>query len=290
MELVVSNLSKQFKNKLAVSNLTMAFQEGVYGLLGANGVGKTTLIQMLCGILSPTAGEIKFNGKNIIDLGEDYRDILGYVPQDFGYFPEFTAQKFMLYIAAVKGLQPRYARKLTHKLLGEVNLLENKDKKIKTYSGGMKRRLGIAQALLNNPKVLILDEPTAGLDPKERAYFRGMISDLSKDKIVIFSTHIVSDVEYIADEIIFMNSGMIELRGSVGELTKTLRGRVWEGYILEKDAAEYGGKYNLVNSHYANEKIYIRFISDNIPSPVFKSVEPTLEDVYINIFSSREIS
>lgn len=288
MKLVVSNLSKQFKNKLAVNNLTMELKEGVYGLLGANGVGKTTLIQMLCGILSPTMGEIEFNGKNIIDLGEEYRNVLGYVPQDFGYFPEFTAQKFMLYIAAVKGLQPLYAKKITRKLLEKVNLLENADKKIKTYSGGMKKRLGIAQALLNNPKMLILDEPTAGLDPKERAYFRGMISDLSKDRIVILSTHIVSDVEYIADEIIFMNKGMIESRGNVEELTKTLNGKVWEGYVAEKDVREYGRKYSLVNSHFSNGKFYIRLISDKVPAKDFKGVLPTLEDVYINIFSSEE--
>lgn len=288
MKLAVSNLSKQFKNKLAVNNLTMELQEGVYGLLGANGVGKTTLIQMLCGILLPTMGEIKFNGENIVDLGEAYRDVLGYVPQDFGYFPEFTARKFMLYIAAVKGLQPLYAKKITHKLLDKVNLLEDADKKIKTYSGGMKKRLGIAQALLNDPKVLILDEPTAGLDPKERAYFRGMISDLSKDRVVILSTHIVSDVEYIADEIIFMNKGVVELRGSVEELTQTLSGKVWEGYTLETDASQYSKKYSVVNSHFSNGKIHIRLISDKKPTTDFKEVKATLEDVYINIFSYGE--
>ncbi|SHJ89146.1 ABC transporter ATP-binding protein [Hespellia stercorisuis] len=288
MKLTVSNLSKQFKNKSAVDGLSIELKEGVYGLLGANGVGKTTFIQMLCGILSPTEGEIRFNEKNIMDLGEAYRDILGYVPQDFGYFPEFTAEKFMLYIAAVKGLPAHYAKESVQKLLGKVNLQKASDKKIKTFSGGMKKRLGIAQALLNDPKVLILDEPTAGLDPKERAYFRGMISDLSKDRIVILSTHIVSDVEYIADEIIFMKDGKIESRGSVRALIQTLTGKVWEGNVAEKDVGKYSEKYSVVNSHFSDKRTYIRLIADKKPSIDFKEAEPTLEDVYINIFRTKE--
>ena len=207
MELQLKNLSKLYSKKIAVENITVNFVPGVYGLLGVNGSGKTTLMRMICGILNPTSGNVLLDGRKIQDLGEKYYDKLGYMPQDFGFYPDFTAREFMMYIAAVKGLSKDKAKSRTDMLLHMVNLQEVSDKKIKSFSGGMKQRLGIAQAELNEPYILILDEPTAGLDPKERVRFRNIISDLSKEKIVILSTHIVSDVASIADTILMMKQG-----------------------------------------------------------------------------------
>lgn len=211
MELVIDRVSKQYKNRIAVDRMTVTLHQGVYGLLGANGAGKTTLMRMICGILKPTSGTIMFNG---IDVSEEaYRSILGYLPQDFGYYPEFTAMDFLLYLAALKGIPKVQAKRKAKELLELVSLQEVSHKKIKTYSGGMKQRLGIAQALLNAPKLLILDEPTAGLDPKERVRFRKLIESLGKDSIVLLSTHIVSDIEHIADQVLMMKDGQLIYQG-----------------------------------------------------------------------------
>lgn len=207
MELVIDRLSKQYRNKIAVDRVSMKLQKGVYGLLGANGAGKTTLMRMVCGILRPTGGTISFDG---IDAEEEaYRAMLGYLPQDFGYYPEFTGRDFLLYMAALKGLSKAEAKCRTAELLELVSLQDAAQKKMRTYSGGMKQRLGIAQALLNRPKLLVLDEPTAGLDPKERVRFRNLIEELGKESVVLFSTHIVSDVEQIADKILMMKDGQM---------------------------------------------------------------------------------
>ncbi len=211
MKLVIDRVSKQYQNRIAVDRVSATLQKGVYGLLGANGAGKTTLMRMLCGILKPTGGTITFDG---IDVSEEaYRAVLGYLPQDFGYYPEFSALDFLLYLAALKGIPKAQAKRRSRELLALVSLQEAEKKKIKTFSGGMKQRLGIAQALLNDPKLLILDEPTAGLDPKERVRFRNFIQTLGKDSIVLLSTHIVSDIEHIADEILMMKAGQLIYRG-----------------------------------------------------------------------------
>ncbi len=211
MKLVIDRVSKQYQNRIAVDRVSATLQKGVYGLLGANGAGKTTLMRMLCGILKPTGGTITFDG---IDVSEEaYRAVLGYLPQDFGYYPEFSALDFLLYLAALKGIPKAQAKRRARELLALVSLQEAEKKKIKTFSGGMKQRLGIAQALLNDPKLLILDEPTAGLDPKERVRFRNFIQTLGKDSIVLLSTHIVSDIEHIADEILMMKAGQLIYRG-----------------------------------------------------------------------------
>ena len=211
MELSIDRLTKQYQNKIAVDRISLRLNTGIYGLLGANGAGKTTLMRMVCGILKPTSGTITFDG---IDVSEErYRSMLGYLPQDFGYYPEFTGEDFLLYMAALKGMRKPQARRKTVELLKLVSLHDVAKKKIKTYSGGMKQRLGIAQALLNQPKLLVLDEPTAGLDPKERVRFRDLIKDLGKDSIVLLSTHIVSDIEHIADDILMMRSGQLIYQG-----------------------------------------------------------------------------
>ena len=215
MELVLDRVSKQYGNKIAVDRISTVFRAGVIGLLGANGAGKTTLMRMICGILRPTDGTICFKDGGTLDASEElYRDALGYLPQDFGYYPDFTGKDFLMYLAALKGLDKRTAKRKCAELLRIVSLESAAGKKIKTYSGGMKQRLGIAQAVLNDPKILVLDEPTAGLDPKERVRFRNLIAELGKDSIVILSTHIVSDVEHIADRILMMKDGQFIYDGT----------------------------------------------------------------------------
>ena len=211
MNLTVDRVTKQYKNKIAVDRLSFNLSEGVTGLLGANGAGKTTLMRMIAGILTPTGGEISADG--IAVNTEEYRALLGYLPQDFGYYPEFTARDFLLYIASLKGIEKKTAKRKAEELLGLVGLSDVAGKKIKTFSGGMKQRVGIAQALVNDPAILILDEPTAGLDPKERVRFRNLIAEIGKHSIVLFSTHIVSDIEHIADKVLMMRDGQLIYNG-----------------------------------------------------------------------------
>lgn len=227
MELKADRLTKQYKNKIAVDRITFTFGQGVYGLLGANGAGKTTFMRMLCGILQPTGGNVAFDGIDV--SSEEYRSVLGYLPQDFGYYPNFTGMDFLLYMAALKGFGKKYAVKKSKELLELVSLTETANKKIKTYSGGMKQRIGIAQALLNDPKILILDEPTAGLDPKERVRFRNLIAEIGKDSIVILSTHIVSDIEHIADNVLIMKDGQMIFHGEREQIKEDL-----EEFYLKK--------------------------------------------------------
>ena len=205
MELIVRQLSKHYKDKVAVNEICLRLEKGINGLLGANGAGKTTLMRMLCGTLTPTSGSISLDGLDV--SSEDYRAMLGYLPQDFGYYPNFSGMDFLLYLAALKGLSKSHAKRKATELLELVGLESVGKKKIKTYSGGMKQRLGIAQALLNDPWLLVVDEPTAGLDPQERVRFRNLITELGKDTIVLLSTHIVSDVETIADHMLMMSNG-----------------------------------------------------------------------------------
>ena len=220
MELKIENLTKQYAGKTAVDNLSCTFTPGIVGLLGANGAGKSTLMRMVCGVMKPTSGTIALGEYPVTD--KEYRNLIGYLPQDFGYYPEFTGMEFMLYVAALKGLDKNTARTRSLQLLEQVNLEKDAQKKIKAYSGGMKRRLGIAQTLLNRPKLIVLDEPTAGLDPKERVRFRHIFEQLGKDSIVLLSTHIVSDLEKCADRIMVMKDGQKVFDGTEEEAGKDL--------------------------------------------------------------------
>lgn len=266
MELKTIGLTKKFGSKTAVNDLNITLSNGVYGLLGANGAGKTTFMRLLCNIQNPTSGKVLLNGKNIVGLGEQYRNLLGYLPQNFGYYPDFTALDFLLYVAALKGLNERTARKKSKDLLEAVALSAESNHKIKTFSGGMKQRLGIAQAMLNDPRILILDEPTAGLDPKERVRFRNLISAFSKDRIVILSTHIVSDVEFIAEEIVMMKSGQIVHFGKPQEITSEINGQVWECLVPTAYAEKYAATYNTSNLRNTdNNQTILRIIADRPP-------------------------
>lgn len=287
MELQLQHLSKQYGTKRAVDNINVTLVPGVYGLLGANGAGKTTLMRMICGVLKPTSGNISLNGKTIEELGEQYYTHLGYMPQDFGFYPDFTAREFMLYMAAVKGLDKKRAKARTENLLHMVNLYDVADKKIKSYSGGMKQRLGIAQAELNNPSILILDEPTAGLDPKERVRFRNLISDFAKEKIVILSTHIVSDVSYIADTILMMKQGCFLLQEPMTTVTDGIKGKVWEVLVPERDAAEYSRRFSVVNLHHENDMVRLRIVNEHAPTTNANTVEPSLEDLFLYHFGEE---
>lgn len=284
MKLELERLSKHFKNKIAVEEVNTVLTEGIYGFLGANGAGKTTLIQMICGIINPTAGEVKLDGKNTAGMGEDYRDLLGYLPQEFGYTSGFTAKDFLLYIASIKGLEPKFAKRRTKELLQLVNLEDEAGAKIRTFSGGMKRRLGIAQALLNDPKLLILDEPTAGLDPKERVYFRNLISGMSRDKIIIISTHIVSDIEYISDRILVMKKGRFILDGPAEELVREVDGMVWECRVPQKEWPGFEQEHCIANAHNREHMVEARVVSPKRPYEGAETAEPTLEDLYLECF------
>ncbi|WP_339221358.1 ABC transporter ATP-binding protein [Paenibacillus sp. FSL H8-0332] len=288
LELTLIGVSKQFSGKLAVDKVSIKFTSGVYGLLGANGAGKTTIMRMVCGILNPTSGAIQMNGKEIIGMGEEYRNLLGYLPQDFGYYPDFSAEEFMWYVATLKGLPMRIAKARTKELLLTVALSEVSSKKIRTFSGGMRQRLGIAQAMLNEPKVLVLDEPTAGLDPKERVRFRNLIADLARDKIVLLSTHIVSDVEYIADQILVMKKGELMMRGTVGELTASMDGFVWRCSVPAKEVDQWNSRYCVSNLRHEGEQVEMRIVSSKKPADEAQLVAPTLEDFYLYHFQDEQ--
>lgn len=285
MELKISRVTKQFLEKIAVDRVSLSMKPGVYGLLGANGAGKTTLLRMICGVLTPDSGEISLDRFSVKE--EEYRNCLGYLPQKFGYYPNFTAWDFFMYMAALKGIPRNRAKVRIEELLEAVNLKGLEKKKIAAFSGGMKQRLGIAQALLNNPKLLVLDEPTAGLDPKERVKFRNMISRLGKERIVILSTHIVSDVEYIADEILLMKEGSILHKGSLPEILKPIEGKVWECKVNPSEEAQILEQYTVVNMREDVQGTFLRVVGEESPSENAVSVEATLEDLYLYYFAGE---
>ncbi|WMJ81681.1 ABC transporter ATP-binding protein [Clostridium sp. MB40-C1] len=287
MKLKIDNLTKKYSDKIAIKDFSIEMTEGVYGLLGPNGAGKTTLMRMISDVLNPTSGQILVNNVDKNDLGENYRELLGYLPQDMGYYKNFTAERFLKYVAALKDLNKKIAKERIEELLSVVGLTDYRNKKVGKFSGGMRQRLGIAQALLNNPKILILDEPTAGLDPKERIRFRNLISDISKDRIIILSTHIVGDIEYIAKQVILIKEGQL-IKSSMGDiLLKEMEGKVWKVELEEKDIAKYEDTYQVVNIMRKKDKVQLRILSTYKPGENAIDVEPNFEDMYMYYFNEK---
>lgn len=260
---------------------------GVYGLLGVNGAGKTTLMRMICTLLKPTYGQITWNDKDIFSMDGEYRKILGYLPQDFGYYPDFTVYDYLMYIASIKGVRPLVAKQRIEQLLKQLDLYKAKKKKMKKLSGGMKRRAGIAQAMINNPKLLILDEPTAGLDPNERIRFRNLISELAEERLVLLSTHIVSDVEYIANEIMLMKDGKFHSSGSLEKLISEMKEQVWSMTVPKNQVEYYMKQYKISNVKSSHSKVELRILSDHCPSESAREEDATLEDLFLHHFGER---
>ena len=287
MELQMVNLTKRFGDFTAVDDMNIRITNGVYGLLGVNGAGKTTLMRMICTLLTPTSGQILCDGKDILKMEGEYRNLLGYLPQEFGFYPEFSVKDYLLYIASLKGVRPVVAKKRVKELLEQVGLSKAANKKMKKLSGGMKRRVGIAQAILNNPKILILDEPTAGLDPTERVRFRNLISELSKERIVILSTHIVSDVEYIANEIWLMKNGRLVQQGSLNDVLDSMPEKVWSLVTSQEEAAKLMKEYRVSNMKTDRDGVELRIISAQPPCDYAKVLQPNLEDVFLYYFGEK---
>lgn len=284
MALILDGLTKTFSSFPAVNNLSYTMDTGVYGLLGVNGAGKTTLMRMLCTLLTPTSGTITWDGQDIFSLGSAYRNLLGYLPQDFGYYPDFSVQDYLLYIASIKGLRPATARQRMQNLLEQVGLTQVRRQKMKKLSGGMKRRAGIAQAMLNDPKILILDEPTAGLDPKERIRFRNLISELAENRLVLLSTHLVSDVEYIADQILLMKDGSLVHHGTSQQLLAAAPTQVWTCTVPRAQADQLLHQYPVVNLKTLPQGVQLRVLSQTPPTPEAHPAEMTLEDLFLHYF------
>ncbi|WP_313133279.1 ABC transporter ATP-binding protein [Anaerocolumna sp.] len=285
-KLEIKNLTKSYGKKNANNNITLTLENGVYGLLGPNGAGKTTLMKQIATLIKPTSGEIVYNGKSIYSIEDNYRGIIGYLPQEFGAYKNFSAKKFLQYVAALKGVDKREANNKIDELLKLVGLYEVRNKAVGKFSGGMKRRVGIAQVLLNDPKIIILDEPTAGLDPQERTRFRNLLSEISKDKIIILSTHIISDIESIAKETIMIKEGEIIMKGSHREILSDMSGKVYRIRTRdENQLTEIQQRYKVVNLQRGIDFTELRIVSDKVVTyENAEVIEPKFEDVYMFYF------
>lgn len=288
MKLTISDLTKQFGKKCAVDHVDLELSAGIVGLLGPNGAGKTTLIRLLCDLIAPDSGAVLLDGENIRSLGEEYREILGYLPQKVGYYPWFTAEKFLMYMATLKGLSKEEAASKTASLLQQVGLYEERKKRLGAYSGGMIQRIGIAQALLNDPKILILDEPTAGLDPQERIRFRTMIAGLARDRLVILSTHIVSDVEHIATEVVMLRSGKIVAHDTMEHIRNSLADSVYTLTVDVAQVEQIRRAYAVSNMQPVGSRILLRLICPEGPPEGAVAAEPDLEDAYLAYCGQEE--
>ncbi len=285
--LKLQNIGKDYGKFTALKELNLQFENGVYGLLAPNGAGKTTLIQMLVTLVKPTSGEILYDGKPILSMGEAYREKIGYLPQHFGYYKHYSPRKYLRYIAALKGIEKSAVEKRIDEVLDLVALQEVKDKKMRKFSGGMIQRVGIAQAILAHPKILILDEPTAGLDPKERARFRHLLSDLARDRIVLISTHIVSDIESIANEIVMIRDQTLLYKGSIPTICKSLEGMIYEVTMPFEEFSVFRKNYLTLEEKQEQGNMMVRFYSEEEPKANWTSVVPELEDVFLVSYANE---
>ena len=287
MKISLRNVSKQYKGKYALKAFTTELTEGVYGLLGANGAGKTTLINIIVGILGSDGGTVLIDGQDAGTLGKDFLSKIGYMPQYPIFYRDFTVMDFLLYMCALKGIPDKQGKKRVLELLGIVNLSDAKEKKIGALSGGMRQRVGIVQAMLGDPEILILDEPTAGLDPSERIRFRNLISKFAQGRTVLLATHIVSDVECIAKEIMILKEGSLITQGTTDTLEQNIYGKVWEVTVNGEDAARLGSQYYVSNMKQQGERFLVRIVSDTLPASDAVKVSPNLEDVFLYYFRGQ---
>lgn len=282
MKLELIDLTKQYGNYTALDHANITFTEGIYGILGANGAGKSTMMNLLTDNITRTGGKILFNGTDILDLGKEFRRVLGYMPQQQGFYENMTAQTFLFYMAELKGVPKKQAAREIDDLLEVTNLSHVRHKKLGGYSGGMKQRVLLAQALLGDPQVVILDEPTAGLDPKERIRIRNFISSLSRNRIILLATHIVSDIEYISDQILMMKKGQMVGMGTPGELVESVADKVKELPCPSEDLERMQSQYRIGNIFQRQGQTWVRVVGDTLPAEGhFVEDHLTLEDVYL---------
>ena len=284
--LQIQDVTKNYQNFVALAHINLEFENGIYGLLAPNGAGKTTLLKLITTLLFPTEGKILYDGVEIRKLDALYREKLGFLPQDFGYYREYTPEKYLHYIGVLKGMERKVLQDKIEQMLELVGLAEQKNKKMKKFSGGMIQRVGIAQALLNDPQILVLDEPTAGLDPGERMRFRKILTSLSKDKTVLLSTHIVSDVEFIANHIVMLKDKKVHCNDTVENICKKLEGSIFETAVEEEALSCWEERYQVVSRRREGRDIVIRFISRS-KKPEWQPVKPGLEDVFLFLYGKE---
>lgn len=282
--LEIKNLNKKYGDLTVLQNINLTLENGIYGLLAPNGAGKTTFMKILATLSIPNAGQVLWNGEDIFKLDYQYRNILGFLPQDFGYYHDYSPKKYLEYLAVLKGLKKEQIARQVPKWLKVVGLEDVVNKKMKKFSGGMIQRVGIAQALLNDPKILILDEPTAGLDPKERVRFRNVLPELSKDKIIILSTHIVSDVESVANKIIMLKDGNIFCNDKIADITKMLDGKIYEAEVDEAGYSDLKESHQILTLRQTGGGTYVRFVCETGNSFIGDKSEAVLEDVFLYLY------